>query len=245
MKILIIRHGEPDYAIDSLTPKGWREAELLADRLCREPADAYYVSPLGRARDTARATLARLGREAEVLPWLEEFRGTFLEPKSGSRTHAWDLIPQYWTRCPELFQPDAWTENALLRTGNAAEIYEETALGLDALLARHGYIRDGMIYRTRENRAETLVLFCHFGISMVMLSHLLGIPPMPLLHGFISAPTSVTTLVTEERLPGEVWFRCAGLGDTSHLYVANEPVSQYGRFHEIFGRDEGLGAKSV
>ena len=31
MKLLIIRHGEPDYSIDSLTEKGWREAELLAD----------------------------------------------------------------------------------------------------------------------------------------------------------------------------------------------------------------------
>ena len=29
MKILIIRHGDPDYSIDSLTEKGWREAELL------------------------------------------------------------------------------------------------------------------------------------------------------------------------------------------------------------------------
>ena len=33
MKILMIRHGEPDYTIDSLTPKGWREAEILAGRL--------------------------------------------------------------------------------------------------------------------------------------------------------------------------------------------------------------------
>ena len=37
MKILIIRHGEPDYSIDSLTEKGWRETEILADRL--EKAD--------------------------------------------------------------------------------------------------------------------------------------------------------------------------------------------------------------
>lgn len=35
MRLMIIRHGDPDYSIDSLTPKGWREAKLLADRLCR------------------------------------------------------------------------------------------------------------------------------------------------------------------------------------------------------------------
>ena len=30
MKIIFIRHGEPNYEIDSLTEKGWREAELSA-----------------------------------------------------------------------------------------------------------------------------------------------------------------------------------------------------------------------
>ena len=59
MKILIIRHGEPDYERDSLTEKGWREASLLADRLCETKIDAFFVSPLGRARDTARETLTR------------------------------------------------------------------------------------------------------------------------------------------------------------------------------------------
>ena len=81
------------------------------------------------------------------------------------------------------------------------------------------------------------------GIAMAMLSHLLGISPIPLMHGFLMAPTSVTTLVTEERAPGEVWFRCVGLGDTSHLYAAGEHVSYYGRFHEIYGEDEGFGAQ--
>ena len=32
MKLLIVRHGDPDYSIDSLTEKGWREAELLSKK---------------------------------------------------------------------------------------------------------------------------------------------------------------------------------------------------------------------
>ncbi len=37
MKLLIVRHGDPDYSIDSLTPKGWREAEAQgqADKVGR------------------------------------------------------------------------------------------------------------------------------------------------------------------------------------------------------------------
>ena len=53
MKILIVRHADPDYSIDSLTEKGWREAEYLSERLSRLPVKAFYVSPLGRAKDTA------------------------------------------------------------------------------------------------------------------------------------------------------------------------------------------------
>ncbi len=69
MRLLIVRHGDPDYTIDSLTEKGWREAELLADRMSKEAIDYFYVSPLGRARDTASCTLKKNGRTAEVCPW--------------------------------------------------------------------------------------------------------------------------------------------------------------------------------
>lgn len=29
MKLVIVRHGDPDYSIDSLTEKGWKEVEYL------------------------------------------------------------------------------------------------------------------------------------------------------------------------------------------------------------------------
>ena len=35
MKILIIRHADPDYEADSLTSQGWKEAELLAGRISK------------------------------------------------------------------------------------------------------------------------------------------------------------------------------------------------------------------
>lgn len=243
MKLLIVRHCEPDYARDTLTEKGWREAALLTDRLCRAGIDDIYISPLGRAQDTARGTLERLGKTGETLPWLEEFRGWVIEPKTGRRSFAWDFAPQYWTRCPELWDMEKWRQNALVATGNSGEIYDETVAGLDALLARYGYAREGCLYRTAKNSDATVALFCHFGVASAMLSHLLWVPFYLLLHSFILAPSSVTTLVSEERLPGEVFFRCVAMGDTSHLYAAGEPISHFGRFREHYGVDDGLGAK--
>lgn len=53
MKLLFIRHGDPDYTIDSLTEKGWKEAEFLSEKIAALDVRDFYVSPLGRAKDTA------------------------------------------------------------------------------------------------------------------------------------------------------------------------------------------------
>ena len=79
MRILIIRHGDPDYSIDSLTEKGWREAEYLAEKLSSERLDAIYCSPLGRARNTAGCTLKRTGKTAKTLGWLREFHAPIFD----------------------------------------------------------------------------------------------------------------------------------------------------------------------
>lgn len=61
MKLVLIRHGDPDYVNDTLTAKGRVEASLLAERTARMQIDDFYVSPLGRARDTAAYTLQKTG----------------------------------------------------------------------------------------------------------------------------------------------------------------------------------------
>ena len=66
MRLIFIRHGDPDYEKDSLTEKGRREAALLCGRLLRLDIGDIYVSPLGRARDTLKPYLDRTGREAAV-----------------------------------------------------------------------------------------------------------------------------------------------------------------------------------
>ena len=83
MRILLIRHAEPDYTIDSLTAKGRTEADLLSRRLANYQIRDFYVSPLGRAKETAAYTLNRLHRAAESLPWLQEFRGRCSDPETG------------------------------------------------------------------------------------------------------------------------------------------------------------------
>jgi broad specificity phosphatase PhoE len=230
MKLILIRHGEPDYSIDSLTEKGWREADMLSERISKLSVSAFYCSPLGRAKDTAKATLQTLQAEAEVLPWLREFRAPVDNGAGETKTIPWDFMPGYWTNQKELYDRDLWFENERMKTGPVKEEYEKVASGLDEILKKHGYQREGGMYRAVPGSDDTIVLFCHFGVSCVMLSHLLGIPAPLLWQGFFLPPSSVTTLETEERIEDEAYFRCKGMGDTAHLYVKGEPISNAGFF---------------
>ena len=237
MRILIIRHGDPDYAVDSLTEKGWREAELLKERLLRTDLTAIYCSPLGRARDTARPTLETLGRTAEICDWLREFDGYVLDPVTGERTHPWDRLPAFLDRDDAYFDKNRWLDTAFYRSGDVPEKFGAVCRGIDAVLAAHGYVHEGHVFRVERENADTLAFFCHFGVECVLLSHLLNMPTVALWHGTVALPSSVTTLYTEEREQGIASLRCCGFGDLSHLYAGEEPASFQARFCERFSDD--------
>lgn len=238
--MLIVRHADPDYAADSLTEKGWREAKHLAGRLSSLHAVHYYVSPLGRAKDTASLTLKRAEKVALELPWLEEFQAPILRPDMGGRPACpWNWLPQDWTCEPRFFLPDHWWEPELMALGQVKERYDWVTAGLDELLNKHGYHREGFLYQAQQPNSDTLVLFCHFGVGCVLLSHLLYVSPMVLWQGLSAAPSSVTTLYTEERREGTAIFRMSSYGDISHLYAHAEPPSPAGCFREYIGSPVG------
>ena len=99
MKLVIVRHGDPDYSIDSLTEKGWKEVEYLSERLAKLDVKEFYVSPLGRARDTASLTLKKMNRTATECDWLQEFNVLIDRPDITDRKKIlWDWLPQDWTQ---------------------------------------------------------------------------------------------------------------------------------------------------
>ena len=166
MRLLIVRHGDPDYTIDSLTEKGWREAELLADRMSKETIDYFYVSPLGRARDTASCTLKKNGRTAEVCPWLREFEAPIWRPDvKDHRKIPWDWMPADWTGDDRAYRRDQWFEMEPLAEGNVKQEYDRVTGEFDRLLERHGYRRQGGYYQAVCPNRDTLALFCHFGVE--------------------------------------------------------------------------------
>lgn len=254
MRLLFIRHGDPDYANDTLTEKGHREAALLAETAIRLNMGDCYVSPLGRAKDTAAYSLKMAKKTAKVLDWLEEFPSTVdinncqelknCYPDTKMRVEKfalripWDMLPSYWTAHPEYMDRFAWRDSMVASHSNITSDYDRATAAFDKLLADYGYLRDGDHYQTEIGCEQTLTFFCHFGITCAILSHLFHVSPFILWHTLALAPSSVTEVVTEEREPGLASFRALRLGDQSHLCASNEPPSFACRFCETYGAQD-------
>lgn len=234
MRIIFIRHAEPDYSIDSLTEKGVAEAQALNARILTWPNDFnYYCSPLGRARLTCEIALNDTDKESETLQWLKEF-DVPVKYENNQHHIPWDFMPSFWTNDDKLLSYKNWMNSDIMKTGAVSEEYSKVANELDMLLEQYGYVRDGNIYKVEKHSDETIVLFSHMGISFMLLGHLLNVSPISLIHGMCLLPSSVSILQTEEREDGIASFRASTIGDVSHLRSAGIPVSKMGYFADVF-----------
>ncbi len=237
MRLIFIRHGDPDYVNDSLTEKGKREAELLAKRVATwDNITHYYASPLGRAQLTAKYSLDPLGITPTTLDWLQEFPVRIYHPGDNTRMRvAWDLLPDYWRKHPEYFDKDKWVNADLYRESGVKEEYDHITGEFTKLLAEYGiHEKENVYYTDKPGDDSTLVFFCHLGVSFVLISKLLGMSPTFMWHTFFVATTSVTIVGAEELTPGILNFRIQSLGDTRHLNDGGEPTSRSGYFQDIF-----------
>lgn len=233
MQLIIIRHGDPNYALDTLTAKGRREAKLLAERISQTDVTAFYCSPLGRAKKTASYTLKKMNREAEICDFLAEFKGTVDHPELGT-THCWDRMPSYWTAIDDYYSYEKWQGVDLMQSQNVPEEYKKVCEGIDRIFEKHGYVHNGRLYDVVRENHDTVVLFCHFGVEAVILSHIFSVSPMIFWHNFVALPTSVTVVQSQEREKGKAIFTCSSFGDLSHLYKGNEKPSFSARWCECF-----------
>lgn len=236
MRLLIIRHGDPDYEHDCLTEKGKREATLLAEYLKNQKIDAIYSSPFGRAKETCEHVARLQGRDYEVIEHFQEFHYGANLPQGYKRT-PWDFMPAFWTEKKELYT-DEWSKSEIFEGTDTPTMYEIVGKTLDEILQRHGYKREGKIYKAIRANRDTVAIFCHFGLESILLSHLFSISPVVLLQHTCALTSSVTTLYTEEREEGIATFRMCGFGDVSHLAIGNEPPSFSARFCETFDSKE-------
>lgn len=134
--IYLVRHGEhqdAEHGVDDgpLSPRGRRQAELVADRLSGLPLDAIRHSPLLRAAETARAI-------SERLPAVEAEPSALL----------FDCIPTGMTEeTPAVYEPffgsvtDAEIEAGRAQMGDAtSEFLTRKAGDVHEVLITHNFV---------------------------------------------------------------------------------------------------------
>ncbi len=219
MRIVFVRHGEPDYARDCLTELGRIQAEKAAQRLLGEGIGEIYASPLGRARETAQAAAEVLGLPVKTLDFMEEVRwGSADGEELYAGGHPWAIADEMARQGMELNRPD-WRDAPWFRTNRVVECVDRVERGIDEWLAGFGYLREGKHYRhaEEEEQHKTVALFSHGGSSCAAMGHILGLPfpyAIALLHLDFTGIT-VVRLDSRAGIGAIPQLKCSN--DTAHL----------------------------
>ena len=183
MLLFYVRHGDPIYDPDQLTPLGERQAEAVAKRLALFGVDEVYASTSTRAMQTAQPTCELLHKELKTLDFLNE---NDLEPLKAPR----EGQKPVWVWSHPYYGPllahrdvrelgDQWYTHPEL----AHFHFEKTILPIndqiDRFLAGFGYEHDTDLglYRVTERHFEKrIAVFAHESMGKIFMSHLLDIP---------------------------------------------------------------------
>ena len=193
MLLYIIRHGDPIYDPDSLTPKGHLQAAALAKRLAVHGLDKIFASPLVRAQQTAKPTCELLGLDCQIEEWTSEnaaWQDLSVTNEQGRRT--WAFHVQNTVMMQDNPIREDWYDSPCFRGTNAREGYARIVRESDRFLEKLGYRREGRVYRRVNPSEERVAVFCHQGFGTTWLSHLLQVPPMLFWSGFDITHSSIT-----------------------------------------------------
>jgi probable phosphoglycerate mutase len=227
MRLYLIRHADPDYPNNTITPAGHLEAKALAKRLAYEGVTHLFASPLGRAIDTMKYTAKKTGLPWEILDWTQELHLLTKVPGLGDHA-AWDMhgeiirreLPRHLGKvvdyAPSIDLPKVKKDFESLKKSSAA------------FLSRFGYEREDGVYRVKAPNRFRVAVFCHGGFGLTWLAHLLEIPLAQMYAGFFLPPSSVTTVLMDERSHEFATPRAIGVGDVAHLYNAKLPTQPSG-----------------
>lgn len=226
-----VRHGDPIYDPDSLTPLGLRQAEAAAKRLALYGVDKIFSSTSNRAILTAKPTCEMLKKEPVLLDFANEaYAWRDLSFKRDDGQGATWLFQN--NRIVELFNSkevrclgDEWYRHPEFKDYDYEKGINRVYDDSDAFFADLGYehIRHTGKYKVRESHDQRVALFAHQGFGLAFLSCLLDIPyPMFCTH-FDITHTGVTVIEFKEA-NGYCVPKILTLSSDSHIYREGLPT---------------------
>ena len=235
MLFFYIRHGDPTYHPDALTPLGRRQADAVAKRLALFGLDRIYTSSSNRAIETAQPTCELLKLESTELDFANEH-------------HAWMELGvvvdgrRRWLFASPEHRPilasaevralgDRWYEHEAFAEHDYKSGIERVARETDALFASLGYehIRGSGTYRAVRPNDERVALFAHQGFGLAFFSQLLDIPYPQFALQFDMCHSGVTVVEFKDEGGIAIPKICTFSSD-SHLYREGLPLDYNHQF---------------
>ena len=223
MLIYFVRHGDPDYPNNCITPLGHRQAQACAARLVGHGITAVYSSGMGRAVQTAAYIGEALALPVTELAFIHEIT-TGLPGLTGEEEKR--LNPWYGAdlqiKAGIDFGAQDWEQSPLWGQGNRfKESYYRVVDGFDRWIEEAlGYRREGPYYRCLrgEDRCEDRPLIvAHGGSISCLMAHFFNVHPLVVTSHIHMRCTGITVFEWHEE-KGELFTpRAAIINDHHHV----------------------------
>ena len=225
MLLFYIRHGDPIYDPDSLSPLGHKQADALSRRLISYGIDEIYSSSSTRAMETAEATAKLLRKEIHLCPWAHEglVWGEFVTFSEKINGYTWACFDEEYRakfNCPEVRALGAkWYDHPYFADTKFKDGVLRVDAEVDNFLLSLGYRhdRENGRYTVEKSNDKRVALFAHEGFGWAFISSMLDIPYAQFSTRFSLGHSSMT--VIDFREGGEfVYPRILTYSNDSHLY---------------------------
>ena len=237
MLFFYIRHGDPIYTPDSLTPLGKRQAEAVAKRLCLYGVDKVFASSSTRASMTSDPTCEIMKIEKTEVDFAHENRAwEYLSaPRPDGSGNTWIFyhpeIRKMFVDPEVLAMGDKWYDHPAFAQYEFKKGIERCRKESDEFFASLGYehIPGTGTYRAVAPTEERVALFAHQGFGLAFLSCLLDIPYPQFSVHFDMSHTGMTAIEFKDEGNGIVIPKVLTLANDSHLYHEGLPT----RYHNV------------
>lgn len=225
MRLIFVRHGEPNYEKDCLTETGILQAQACAKRLLREGIEQVFASPMGRAMQTAQAYTALAGgAPITELAFMHEISWSASDDgELYNGGHPWSAADQMVSEGYELTCAD-WRTHPLFVRNAATSCADYVAAEIDKWMETLGYRREGAYYRQTlpEENTKVCALFSHGGSSTAALAHLLN-QTFPYMLSLIHMPFTAIYILRFDPKPGSLCLPHLELaGDCAHYEIVED-----------------------
>ena len=224
MLFFYVRHGDPIYDPDSLTPLGHEQAKSLAKRFVSYGLDKVFASPSTRAQQTAQPTCDLLKLEKTICPWaFESVAWRYFSIDASTGIHTWcfydpEIVALF--NSPEVRAlGDKWYEHPAFAKYDFAEGVKYVNEQVDAFFLSLGYRhdRENHRYEIVEPNHERVALFAHQGFGLIFFASMLDIPYPEFCTHFDFGHSSMS-VIDFRRWGDYVYPKTLQVSNDAHLY---------------------------